>query len=77
MAKPPNLNHLELLYEALRSDRGVVIETDDAEFLRQKLYALRKEDPEFATLSFVISPINGVDLWIVKTKGNSNAEEVG
>ena len=76
MKKLP-LDLLELLYAAVHSERGVVIETDDAEFLRQKLYALRKEDPEFATLSFVISPINGVDLWIVKTKGNSNAEEVG
>lgn len=76
MAKAPNLNHLELLYAALHAAFGVVIETDNAELLRQKLYALRKEDPAFDALSFVISPINGVDLWIIKTKGASDAEEV-
>lgn len=66
MTKPPSIDHLELLYAAVHSERGVVIETDDAEFLRQKLYKLRPEDPDFADLSFVISPINGKDLWIIK-----------
>jgi len=66
---------LELLYAALRSKFGVVIETDDAERLRQKLYPLRKDDPDLMSLSFVISPINGKDLWIVKTKGARDGEE--
>ena len=60
---------MELLYAALRSQIGVVIETDDAERLRQKLYPLRKDDPDLMVLSFVISPVNGKDLWIIKTKG--------
>lgn len=67
MAKLPPLNFLELLYSAVHSKRGVVVETDNVEFLRQKLYALRKEDPAFSALSFIISPINGLDLWIIKT----------
>lgn len=63
----------ELLYDALRTTRGTVIQTEDPERLRQKLYAVRKESEDFAQLSFVISPINGLDLWIVN-KGNNDAE---
>lgn len=66
MPKPPPIDLLELLYAAVHSERGVVVETDDAEFLRQKLYKLRSEDPAFASLSFIISPINKFDLWIIK-----------
>ena len=59
---------LELLYSAKNSELGTVVETSDAERLRQKLYALRREYPgEFDNLSFVISPMNGADLWIGKT----------
>lgn len=68
-----NLELMELLYNALRSPSGTIIETDDAEFLRQKLYAIRRENAEFVNLSFVISPANGTDLWIVN-KGNTDAE---
>lgn len=66
---------LELLYSALHSELGVTVITDDAEFLRQKLYALRREDPDFRNLSFLISPMNGRDLWIVNKKGVINGEE--
>lgn len=62
-----------LLYDALRTRLGTVIETEDPERLRQRLYAVRKDSEEFAPLSFVISPINGMDLWIVN-KGNADAE---
>lgn len=65
---------IELLYAALHSRLGVAIETDDPEFLRQKLYKLRKEDPAFAPLSFVISPLNPLDLWIVKTESETNGQ---
>ena len=65
---------LEFLYNAKNSATGTVIETDDAEFLRQKLYALRREyGDEFEHLSFVISPMNGADLWILN-KESANAE---
>lgn len=57
---------LELLYNAKNSDYGIVVETESADFLRQKLYALRREyGEEFEQLSFVISPLNGADLWIL------------
>jgi hypothetical protein len=50
----PNL--LEILYEAYRSELGIVVSTNDPERLRQKLYAARKKDPDLARLSFRISP---------------------
>jgi len=43
--------------------------------LRQKLYAVRREyDGEFDQLSFIISPMNRADLWIVN-KEQGNGEE--
>jgi hypothetical protein len=57
---------MELLYAAYHSEVGVCVETNDAERLRQKLYPLRKENPDFEPLAFVISPLNNIDLWIIK-----------
>lgn len=68
------LEYVELLYDAARSRFGLVIETNDAERLRQRLYAIRKENPDFANLAFVISPFNGSDLWVVNKEGGSRAE---
>jgi len=57
---------LELLYEALRADVGIKVITDDVTALRQRLYALRKQDPDLAILSFIQSPINlNGELWII------------
>lgn len=63
-----NLELTELLYDALHTPHGTVIQTEDAERLRQRLYAVRKESEDFLQLSFVISPINGLDLWIVRKR---------
>ena len=68
-----NLELTEILYDATRSALGLVIETDDAERLRQKLYAIRRGTSDFDNLSFIISPINGVDLWILN-KGTPDGE---
>jgi hypothetical protein len=67
------LDLLEKLYDALREPLGIVVETEDPERLRQRLYALRKaridDDPQLRVLSFLISPTNpGSELWIVKAK---------
>lgn len=69
-----NLELTELLYDATRATIGLVVETNDAERLRQKLYAARRDNEDLAGLSFVISPMNGVDLWIVN-KGNVDGQE--
>lgn len=67
---PPSLDLLELLYGADQSPLGTVIETEDAERLRQKLYAVRKErSPEFDHLSFILSPAApATQLWIGKRR---------
>lgn len=64
------LNLLEILYEADHSLLGTVVETEDSERLRQKLYALRKErSPEFDHLSFILSPAApATQLWIGKRR---------
>lgn len=64
--KPATLNLLELLYTALHEEFGIVVETDDAERLRQRLYPLRKEDESLSVLSFVISPTSANQLWIIR-----------
>lgn len=69
-----DLQLTELLYDALRTPLGTVIQTEDPERLRQRLYPIRKSSEDFAQLSFVISPINGLDLWIVN-KGNADADD--
>lgn len=57
---------LDILYRAYHSELGIVVETNDPERLRQKLYPMRKDNPDFTCLNFVISPINPADLWIIK-----------
>lgn len=69
-------NLLEHLYAALHSEHGVVVETDDVERLRHKLYPLRKQHAELSVLSFVVSPENPTtELWIVKARRPSDVQE--
>jgi len=59
---------LELLYDALGSEHGLIVRCDNPLGLRVKLYALKSKDPDFASLSFVLSPTHPkTDLWIIKT----------
>jgi hypothetical protein len=69
-----NVEYLEILYDATRARIGLVVETDNAERLRQRLYAARKDSPDLTNLSFIISPMNGSDLWIIN-KGTSDDAE--
>lgn len=56
-----------LLYEALGEPLGLRIETENPELLRQRLYAERRANPEFAVLSLHISPLNpGSEIWIAR-----------
>jgi hypothetical protein len=67
---------IDYLYAAYHSKYGVCIETDNVERLRQKLYPLKKDNPDFDNLALVVSPLNGIDLWIVKQPEETvNAEE--
>lgn len=67
---PPLIGHL---YDALDTEFGIVVETENPERLRQKLYPLRKSGPLFEPLAFVLSPINPTHLWILKRP--SDAQE--
>lgn len=60
---------IELLYRALNTESGlgVVVQTNDPDALRQKLYQERKKDADLACLSFTISPTSPeTELWIIK-----------
>lgn len=64
---------LNTLYEALGTPLGVVVQTDNPEKLRQKLYRLRdgSDDPMLKELSIVISPtMPQSQVWLVKVKRN-------
>lgn len=67
------LDFLEILYDALRSEIGVVVETEDTEKLRAKLYAIRQsriaDDPLLGDLSFVLDPTQPkTRLWVLRSK---------
>jgi len=58
-----------LFYQALNEQLGLVIETpDDVERVRQKLYAIRREVPEFSTISIIVGgdPECPQQIWLYK-----------
>lgn len=61
-------NYLEDLYSALRSEFGIMIQTNDRERYRAKLYATRRDafDPALDGLSIVFSPTAADELWIIQ-----------
>lgn len=60
---------IDLLYQALNSENGIVVRTNSPERLRAKLYVERKKDSDFECLSFSISRTSPEEeLYIVKTK---------
>lgn len=62
-----NFPLIDLLYRALNSEFGIVVNTSNPELLRQKLYAERKKDPELSRISFTISRTHPESqLWLVK-----------
>lgn len=65
-----------MFYEALGSDVGVVIDTNDPEKVRQKLYSLRREaqDPALDCISIVASPSNPLQLWLIKKPTEAESE---
>lgn len=74
----PHLDLLERMYDALRTPLGIVLETEDPDRLRQRLYALRREreasDPQLRTLAFVLSPTNPNHLLVLR-RSASNEED--
>jgi hypothetical protein len=62
------LDVAEFLYQALAAEFGVVVESSDLGVLKSRLETARKKDPDLADIAFVISPINGKDMWLIKRK---------
>lgn len=62
------IGYIEFWYQALRSEIGIEVETDNPERLRQRLYKERTEsmDSSLNNLSIIISPSDPFKLWIVK-----------
>lgn len=60
-------NWLEFWYSALGAEVGIVIETDDRDRCKMRLYAARAaaNDPDLASLSIVQSPTDPSHLWII------------
>lgn len=56
------------MYEALQSDYGIYLTTDSPEKLRMRMYKLRQNevDESLEAISFVISPVDPRQLWLVK-----------
>lgn len=67
---------LELLYQALTEDRGLVVQAEDCDIeeLRQRLYRERKkaQDPDLEKLAMVPSPTDPTQLWIVRKDAMSD-----
>lgn len=66
-------------YEALASECGVIIKTDDPALCRAKLYAIRKElkDPDLESIAIMTSPSNpDQDLWLVKKAKDEKEREL-
>jgi hypothetical protein len=56
-----------LLFAALNSPNGISVKTTDSAKLRSRLYPVKKADPTFSNLHFVIPAANSTTtLWIVK-----------
>lgn len=61
------MQYHSLLFSALTSTFGLIVETNDPETLREHLYKARKADPRFLSLSFLTSPQKPeTDVWIIK-----------
>ena len=72
----------ELLYEALTTPLGLIVQSEDAATLRTRLYAERTSlaDPALDRLGFTLSPTEpATQLWIVlkpETAANAPQPEV-
>jgi len=62
------MNYAELWFQALASDFGIVVETNDRNGLRQALYRARVEtkNPALDNLSLILSPTDEAQVWIMK-----------
>jgi hypothetical protein len=67
MVTEPILNHW---YRALHSPLGIELVCSDAESIRTRLYAARRDakDPDLEHISICQSPFDPMRLWLVKRR---------
>ena len=70
-----NLKLLELLYEALNSEIGIVIETNDPARCKAALYVARRTDPALEEISILTSPLAANHFFLIKNGKTSNGPE--
>jgi hypothetical protein len=79
MKNPTNYDpSLELCYQALASQIGIVISVSDFISAQQKLYSARKKsgDTDLDVLQFRRSPTNPEgEIWIVKSRSRRESPE--
>jgi hypothetical protein len=63
---------LELWYQALAEPIGLVIETNNPDRYKARLYRAREEsgDPALKALSIVQSPTTPNQIWIIKNRND-------
>lgn len=64
-----------LWYSALAEPYGLVVETDNPERLKARLYAARADamDPSLEDISIKTSPFNPSQLWLIKRRPDAEA----
>jgi len=60
------LELMDALEQALKSEAGIEIETDNIDRLKADLNRIRKDDRRYASLTFITPPEDGqTKLWIM------------
>lgn len=58
---------LMLLLEAAEAEYGIAVRTNSTQLLRNKLYALLREDTSLPKMAIVSPPVNSDSiLWVIK-----------
>lgn len=66
MTKPSESDLLEILYRAFHSPTGIIVETTNAEALRQRLYKVRKQHEDLRTLILAPYPTDPTKYLAIK-----------
>lgn len=73
--RPAKEQILELMFKALESERGIIVETTSLSYAHSLFYELRSEQPEdFSCLSLTAPPASNKhnQLWIVRKQDGKN-----
>lgn len=75
--RPAKQQILELMFQALESEMGIIVETSSLSYAHSLFYELKKEQPEdFGCLSLTAPPadVKHNQLWIVRKPNGKDRE---